>query len=715
MKKKAIEKIPYLTISGENKHKGAKYVGVTAFKNISKVRHLFLEVYRNKKGEREVPIVRIVLTKNDFGNYFPSENVWTSQKIETDYYYSGTALLWNTPEERKDTWQMEEKRSVLFDEKDLDRIKNMCTATAWNGMSWWKYIYRQEIEIRSEKNRKVAERKYERRQQALNDRELHTEVLPAQRILDWADKIQFREKHFLYYKKRGCWVQIACSRCGRVDERRWKAGISYESNFQKFVQEPREGEFGNCPLCNARGEWKCQGKVKGWHGITNHLFLGQKYKEKGMVVRYVEVSKIWKLGLTCGENGPEMGNASEKLTETEIARAYFEPDKSPQIDYHKCNPYTGEDFWDDCNLSGLANINIREAAIMPETFENIKGTIFQYSAIKEYAAENIREINLVDYMEAYRALPQIEILVKMKMIGVVRQLIQNQGAVAIWKNMNRPDEFLGIKKERVKQLAEKKGDMKFLRIMQMEKRMQQNWSMDVIEGLAEIGAERGKLEIALRYMSVKKLLNRISRYAKWEYGTGCITATARLKEMAGKYMDYIYMSQMLGYDLHNTVYQYPKNIEEKHRERVMESTQKEMDIRLKEVTEKFPLIRKHYRALRKQYIYEDENYIVRPARSAEEIVIEGQTLHHCVGGNNYLKKHNDGKSYILMLRKKNKPNIPYITIEIDAKTEAIIQWYGANDKKPDEGKMDKWIKSYVVRLRCEKKANKEKERLKIAI
>ena len=43
MKKKAIEKIPYLTISGENKHKGAKYVGVTAFKNIRK----FIET---KKG-----------------------------------------------------------------------------------------------------------------------------------------------------------------------------------------------------------------------------------------------------------------------------------------------------------------------------------------------------------------------------------------------------------------------------------------------------------------------------------------------------------------------------------------------------------------------------------------------------------------------------------------------------------------------------------------
>lgn len=56
-----------------------------------------------------------------------------------------------------------------------------------------------------------------------------------------------------------------------------------------------------------------------------------------------------------------MLNSSEELSGVEIARAYFEPGKKLQIDYHKYNWYDGKDFWDDCNLYGNANITIGEA------------------------------------------------------------------------------------------------------------------------------------------------------------------------------------------------------------------------------------------------------------------------------------------------------------------------------------------------------------------
>lgn len=71
MKKKAIEKIPYLTLKNVSWEKDVKYIGVTAIKTISKEEYLFLEVYRNNQEAREVPAVRVVLSKKDFGTYFP--------------------------------------------------------------------------------------------------------------------------------------------------------------------------------------------------------------------------------------------------------------------------------------------------------------------------------------------------------------------------------------------------------------------------------------------------------------------------------------------------------------------------------------------------------------------------------------------------------------------------------------------------------------------
>lgn len=124
-----------------------------------------------------------------------------------------------------------------------------------------------------------------------------------------------------------------------------------------------------------------------------------------------------------------------------------------------------------------------------------------------------------------------------------------------------------------------------------------------------------------------------------------------------------------------------------------------MDKHLKEVAERYPEIRHVYRGLRNKYLYEDDKYIIRPARSAEEIVMEGRLLHHCVGGNTYLAKHNTGKTYILMLRFKEEPDVPYITVEIDAKNPRILQWYGDKDKKPDEKNMQLWLNTWLMKLK----------------
>ena len=173
---------------------------------------------------------------------------------------------------------------------------------------------------------------------------------------------------------------------------------------------------------------------------------------------------------------------------------------------------------------------------------------------------------------------------------------------------------------------------------------------------------------------------------------------ARIKHTATTYFDYLSMRTQLGYDMSNTVYQRPRNLEVAHNKMMAEIDKKQVDRRMLEVAERYPLIRKNYRKLRKRYFFEDENFIIRPARSAEEIVQEGRILHHCVGGDSYLNKHNDQKSIILFLRFKEEQETPYITVEIEG--ERIVQWYGAHDRKPDEKNMQKWLDAYVTRLKC---------------
>ena len=155
------------------------------------------------------------------------------------------------------------------------------------------------------------------------------------------------------------------------------------------------------------------------------------------------------------------------------------------------------------------------------------------------------------------------------------------------------------------------------------------------------------------------------------------------------------MRQQVGDDLTDSIIQCPRDLNTAHDEmvRMINDHKEELHIQAKE--REFPAIRKNYRSLRKKYFWEDSAYIIRPARSAEEIIMEGRSLHHCVGGDTYLSRHNTKESIILFLRMKETPDVPYVTVEIDYKTDLIRQWYGIRDTKPDKETIEAWLNAYM--------------------
>ena len=606
----------------------------------------------------------------------------------------------NMLENQLPAWEQMEKENVLQSTEDLEKIKKFCKIKipVYYEARWWQYIYKHEDDLATAARIDREHRKFVCRQEALKDRMAHTAKLPEKRILEYADRIYFQKEHHLYYKKYGSWTKIACSKCGGVTDARWRDGISYESQFQKHTEEPREGKSGKCPMCGAVGTYKCQGKIKGEYSKKIHLFLGQRYKEDGAVLRYVEIEKAWTLGFIEGNDGPEMYNAAEELSGVEVARAYFEPGKKVQIDYHKHDLYRNEDFWDDCNLYGLANIDIKAAPIMPETYEELKNTVFRYSGLKEYAAQ-AQEVNPIRYLQNYQKTPQIEILVKLGLSEIVKGINEGRTGIIVDASAKRLDALLGIRRERIKKLIKEKGDACLLRVLQIEKSLDQNWTEEQVDHLRETGLDIAHIAFVLNYMTIQKLLNRIEKYAGCAYETNCGRAVANIRNTAIIYLDYLMMRERRGYDLHNTVYQQPRDLSAAHRQMVTETNREEVKKRLEETEERYENIKKRCRSLRKEYCYEDATYLIRPARSAEEIVMEGRLLHHCVGGNGYLSRHNEGKSYILMMRFRKEPETPYITVEINPEQKKIVQWYGERDTKPDEENIQGWLDNYLKKLK----------------
>ena len=156
MKKKAIESIPYLGLKKVSRKKDVKYIGVTTVKIIGHEKHLFLEVYRNKKESEETPLVRIVLTKKDFGNYFPEKEKWTRQQVDGGDVYYGGELIWSDRQDHSVSWMELQNRNILQDAADQDRIKKFCNAPYhYNEKKWWGYIAAHEQDIVSTARRKT--------------------------------------------------------------------------------------------------------------------------------------------------------------------------------------------------------------------------------------------------------------------------------------------------------------------------------------------------------------------------------------------------------------------------------------------------------------------------------------------------------------------------------------------------------------------------------
>jgi hypothetical protein len=140
---------------------------------------------------------------------------------------------------------------------------------------------------------------------------------------------------------------------------------------------------------------------------------------------------------------------------------------------------------------------------------------------------------------------------------------------------------------------------------------------------------------------------------------------------------------------------------------VLETEKAELDKRVKEVLERYPNIEKLYKKLSDKYSAAAGGLIIRPAKNAAEIVMEGRLLHHCVGGDMYLSRHSKGDSVILFLRKISDKDMPYITVEI--KKTRIMQWYGEYDKKPDKEMITAWLNTYIHELEKREEEKQEKK------
>lgn len=671
MKKKAILKIP--PIPTEYSERGKRYSVSAGVVDIDGSSILLLDVYPKN---RKKPLRRIAVTPVDYGIYEYDTKNWSGKSIEN----SGIWFPQTVP-------ALYASRDMAYSKETYDIVagyaKKVKTIRFIDENLF--YVVRQlESAIADEK----TDRAYKRRMQRLKERCSYVEPLDDEFKAYCKKKFDRLGKHIMWYKRKGRYADFKCSACGCEYRRATEYGVSYESQSENIVATPKQGIISRCEICGARGKYQARER-KFNEQLT--FYKADTYKD-GLVIREVAASQVIRK------------DVKEAYEYTEMTRLFITKAEEHK-DFCYYDGWTDKTEWYDRNSSGMYSYQSPKGFLYEPSLVNIKKSAFKYCAIDRFLSKYPKS-DIHGYFKAYRRYPQLEYLVKMQLWKLAEPLTANFYQT---NDMDmaaaRPEDMLGIQKKDIPYLVEQEGNITILNICRLQKqtghqfeKIYREWLYEILSvGYSSHRIYEQLLQIA-EHMSIKRVINQLAKYVGYkspddlEENYRKILGYHHLHERAGKYLDYLQMRIELGYDLNNNVYSKPRDLDAAHQEMVMQSDAKKIKEKSMTADEEYTQIPKLIKQLSKVYMYKDEKYQIVIPKSASDIIEEGHVLHHCVGGDNYLRAHNRQTSTILFLRHSKNPNIRFVTIEI--KKDHIVQWYGAYDKKPEETEIAKWLRTY---------------------
>ena len=205
-----------------------------------------------------------------------------------------------------------------------------------------------------------------------------------------------------------------------------------------------------------------------------------------------------------------------------------------------------------------------------------------------------------------------------------------------------------------------------------------------LSGAYTVIAEARKLKLDPR--QVVKYVEKVQRNS----AGGChMCPGITLSEACFKWLDYIDMAKAAG--LIDTASALPKDLSEahdrmlaavNHRKYLDDMAEREKQIkeelrRIKkiraeaekkgaELEKKYRKIRGIYASLAGKYAYGNEKYTISLPTGIADIIVEGEILHHCIASvDRYYERIESNESYLMFLRRTDKPDEPYYTLEVE--------------------------------------------------
>lgn len=295
-----------------------------------------------------------------------------------------------------------------------------------------------------------------------------------------------------------------------------------------------------------------------------------------------------------------------------------------------------------------------------------------------YSGELLR--NITKYLSTYTRYPNLEMAEKMGLHRAATDLVidgkKNHAAIN-WDGKTMQD-FLRLNKQDSKEFFRQGGNLDIL-------------------AAYHIARKAAIAKTMVEYLAILRESNALS-YAKEL--TACARKAGCTVQQAANYIrkqpdgtervlirwdDYLNMAKQLHFDMSRLDVTMPKDLQDRH-----DAAAETLGYRRK--VEQQKKHKEFNKRLKKMYEFSYGDLCIVVPGSTEEIIMEGRTLKHCVGG--YAARHFNDKVTILFLRHKRKPDTPFVTIEIIPRSKmtgkvVVRQIHGyRNECYLNEGKLN---------------------------
>ena len=361
-----------------------------------------------------------------------------------------------------------------------------------------------------------------------------------------------------------------------------------------------------------------------------------------------------------------------------------------------------DEFEQEWNDKNPLNKIFRKSYLWPgnlrEVLPNV-GDFVERSGIDILARKKVK-IDVNKFITTFGSRPYVEYLIKAGLYRLVVDIIETWGWWSetdgvIYKGATKLTEALNLDGNRTNRMRQLNGGYNTLQWLQHEQATGRKISQASLEYLNQQRVTPGTCEGILKVIgSVDRMVNYMKRQR--------ISA----EQVINLWRDYLRMAEEEGYDITDDIVRLPRDLKARH-DALVETINERRDAetRRKNAKKYADLDKRIVKHIPEAAIYywQDQNYMIVPAAKCEELQEEGRVLHHCVGSStSYMEKMAEGKTWICFLRRKNEIEKPWYTLEINMKTDAILQYYTKFNRKTDKEEVDKVLKKFNAHVKAQR-------------